>query len=153
MAKKRTAQHWHLVHELLHYGTKSTQSPRDSGSRIDTPSQNVENYGIGQLSGWVQVRRAHKSLMGRRVVLGELVTKGSAAGLPINEKLAFLGAVLDPIEAHVDGFEYFLFDCAVGEAFSGVVVDADRNWWLRVPKFTECGKLWHWPTEWLGTST
>ena len=39
--------------------------------------------------------------MGRRAVLDEVVTGVSAAGFPINEKLALLGAVLDPIEAHV----------------------------------------------------
>ena len=37
-------------------------------------------------------------------MLGEIVTKVSAYGFPINEKLAFTGAVLDPIEAHIDGF-------------------------------------------------
>ena len=40
--------------------------------------------------------------MGRRVVLGEVVTGVSSAGFPINEKLALSGAVLDPIEACVD---------------------------------------------------
>ena len=47
------------------------------------------------------------------------------------------GAVLDPIEARDDGFGYFLFDCAVCEAFRGRVVDADWSRWLRVPKFLE----------------
>ena len=86
-----------------------TPSPWDSGSQIDTPSQNVENYCIGQLSGWVQVGRAQKAVMGRRVVLGEVVTKFSASGFPINEKLSLPGAVLDPIEAHVNVFGYFCF--------------------------------------------
>ena len=76
----------------------------DSGSRIDTASQKVENYCIGQLSSWVQVGRSHNTVMGGGVVLGEIVTKVSAAGFPINEKLALPGAVLDPIEAHIDGF-------------------------------------------------
>ena len=40
-------------------------------------------------------------------MLGEIVTKVSAAGFPINEKLTFPGAVLDTIEAHIDGFGYF----------------------------------------------
>ena len=63
---------------------ESTQSPRDSGSQIDTPLQNVENYCIGQLSSWVQVARSHNTVMGRRVVLGEIVTEVSAAGFPIS---------------------------------------------------------------------
>ena len=54
----------------------------------------------------MQVGRSHHTVMGRRVVLGELVTKISAAGFPINEKLALPGAVLDPIVAHIDGFKY-----------------------------------------------
>ena len=43
-------------------------------------------------------------------MLDEVVTKVSDAGFPINEKLALPGAVLDPIEVHVDGFGCFLFD-------------------------------------------
>ena len=86
---------------------ESTQIPWDSGSRIDTLSQNVENYCIGQLSIWVQVSRSHNTVIGRRVVLGEVVTEFSAAGFPINEKLALLSAFLDPIEAHIDGFGSF----------------------------------------------
>ena len=116
---------------------ESTQSPWDLGSRIDTPSQNVGNYCIGQLSSWVQVGRSHDMVMGMRVVLGEVVTEVSSVGFPINEKLALPGAVLDPIEAHIDGFGYFLFDCAVGKAFCGIVVDAVCSQWLRVPEFLE----------------
>ena len=52
----------------------------------------------------MQVGRSHNTVMGRRVVLGEIVTKVSAAGFPINDKLAFPGVVLDPIEAHIHGF-------------------------------------------------
>ena len=55
----------------------------------------------------MQVGRAHNAVMGRRVVLGIVVTEVSAAGVPINEKLAFPGAVLDPIEAHVEDFGFF----------------------------------------------
>ena len=70
-------------------------------------------------------------------MLGEVITEVSAAGFPINEKLAFPGAVLDPIEAHIDGFGYFLLYCAVCEAFCGRVFDADWSWWLRVTEFLE----------------
>ena len=116
---------------------ESTQTLWDSGSRIDTPSQNVGNYCIGKLSSWVQVGRSHNTVIVRRVVLGEIVTEVSAAGFPINEKLALSGAVLDPIEAHIDGFGYFLLYGAVLETFHGRVVNADCSWWLRVPKFLE----------------
>ena len=60
-----------------------TPSPWDSGSWIDTPSQNVGKYCISQLSSWVQVGRSHDTVMGRRVVLGEIVTEVSAAGFEI----------------------------------------------------------------------
>ena len=143
MAKKRTSTYWHLVCELLYSRTQSTKSLWDLGSQIDTLLQNVGNYCISQLSGWLQVGKAHKAVMVRRVVLGEVVSKVSAAGFPIYEKLALPDAVLDPIEAHVDGFGSFLFDCVVREAFCGGVVDADWNRWLRVPKFCEGSAYWH----------
>ena len=120
-----------------------TQSPWDSGSRIDTPSQNVGNYCIGQLSSWVQVGRAYKAVMDKKVVLGEVVTKVIATEFPINEKLDLPGSVLDPIEAYIDGFGSFLFDCAVGKAFCGIVVGADWSRWMRVPEFMEGSAHWH----------
>ena len=101
--------YWHFVCALPYSVIELTQSPWDSGSWIDTYLQNVGSYCIGQLSSWVQVGRSHNTVMGRRVVLGEVVTEVSAAGFPINEKLALTGAVLDPIEAHIDGFGYFCF--------------------------------------------
>ena len=43
-------------------------------------------------------------------MLGEIVTEVSATEFPINEKLTFPGAVLDPIEAHINGFgSFFLY--------------------------------------------
>ena len=87
---------------------ESNQIPWDSGSGIYTPSQNVGNYCIGQLISWVQVGRSHNAVMGRRVVLGEIVTEVSAAGFPINEKLTLPGAVLYPIEAYIDGFGFLV---------------------------------------------
>ena len=135
--------YWHFVHVLPYSVIESTQSPWDLGSWIDTPSHNVGNYCIGQLSSWLQVGRLHNTVMGRRVVLGEIVTEVSAAGLPINEKLALMGAVLDPIEAHIDGFGLFLFYDAVCETFRGRVVDTDCSWWLRVNEFLEGSAYWH----------
>ena len=135
--------YWHFVRALLYSVIESTRSLWDSGSWIDTPFQNVGNYCIGQLGSWVQVGRSHNKVMGRRVVLGEVVNEVSASGFTINEKLAYPSAVLDPIEAHIDGFGSFLFDCAVGKAFRGRVVDADWSRWLRVPEFLEGSAYWH----------
>ena len=97
----------HLVHEFLYYGTQSTKSTWDLGSQIDTPLHNVGNYCIVQLSGWLQVGRAHKAVMERIVVLVEVVTEVRADGFPINEKLALLGTVLDPIEVQVNVLDIF----------------------------------------------
>ena len=127
----------HLVRGLPYSVIESTRSPWDLGSRIDTPLQNVVNYCIGQLSSCLQVGRSHNKVMGSRVVLCEVVTKVSVSGFPINEKLALPGVVMDPIEAHINGFGYFLFGCAVGEAFHGRVVNADWSRWLRVPELLE----------------
>ena len=79
----------------------------------------------------------HNAVMGRRLVLVEVVTEVSAARFPINEKLALPGSFLDPTEAHIDGFGYFLLYCAVCEAFRGRVVDTNWSWWLQVPEFLE----------------
>ena len=86
----------------------------------------------------MQVVRSHNTVMGRGVVLGEIVTEVSS----IIEKLALPGAVLDPIEAHIDGFGSFLLYSAVFETFRGRVVDADWSWWLRVPEFLEGSAYW-----------
>ena len=76
--------YWYFIRALPYSVIELTQSPWDSGSWIETTSQNVGNYCIGQLSSWVQVGRLHNTVMVRRVVLGEVVTKVSAAGFPIN---------------------------------------------------------------------
>ena len=44
---------------------------------------------------------------------------------------------MDPIEAHVDGFGYSLFDHVIGKTFNGGVVDADWSRWLRVTELCE----------------
>ena len=95
MAEKRTSQNWHLMRELLHSGTQSTQSLRDSGSQIDTPSHNVENCTDTQIPRQSKVGRDNNVMTGRQVVLGGVFTNVSSAGFSINEKLALPGAVLD----------------------------------------------------------
>ena len=75
----------------------------------------------------MQVGRANKAVMVRRAVLGEVVTEVSSDGFPINEKLAFPGAVLHPIEAHVNGFAYCFFIVPL-ENHSAV----ELSTWIRV---------------------
>ena len=79
----------------------------------------------------------HDTVMGRRVVLGEIVTEVSAVGFPINEKPSLPVAVLDSIEAHIDGFGSFLLYGAICETFRSRVVDADWSWWLWVTELLE----------------
>ena len=132
-----------LCARYLYSVIESTPSLWDSGSQIDTPLQNVGNYCIVQLRSWLQVGRSHNTVMGRGVVIGIIVTKVSVARIPMNERLTLPDAVLDPIEAHIDGFGSFLLYGAVCETFRGRVVDADWSWWFRVPKFLEGSVYWH----------
>ena len=53
------------------------------------------------------------------------------------------GAVLDPIEAHIDVFGYFWICGAVCETFRGRVFDADWSWWLWVSEFLEGSAYCH----------
>ena len=76
-------------------------------------------------------------------MLSEIVTEVSAARFLINEKLAFPGVVLDPTEAHIDGFGDFLLYGAVCETFRSRVINTDWSWWLWVPKFLEGSAYWH----------
>ena len=85
----------------------------------------------------MQVGRSHDMVMGSRAVLGKIVTEVSAAGFPINEKLTLPVAVLDPIEAYINGFGSFFLYGAICEPFRSRVVDADWSWWLWVPEFLE----------------
>ena len=45
-------------------------------------------------------------MIGRVVMLGEAVTKIGAARAPLNEELATMGAILNPIKSHVIVFGY-----------------------------------------------
>ena len=55
-------------------------------------------------------------------MLGDIVINSGAARAPVNEELTMANAVLNTIKAHVNGFEYFLFDTVIGKTcVSGVV--------------------------------
>ena len=58
---------------------------------------------------------------------------------PIDEELSLLDSILDPIEAHINGFGSFLFDGLVGKASSHCVINLDWGWWLRMAHFDESG--------------
>ena len=62
--------------------------------------------------------------MSRGVMLGEVVTKIGASRAPVNKEMATMGAILNPIKVHVNGFGSFLFDgvicktCGSGDVYT-----------------------------------
>ena len=46
-------------------------------------------------------------MMSRGVMLGELVTNIGSARAPVNKEMDMMGAILNPIKSHVNGFDYF----------------------------------------------
>jgi len=90
------------------------------GSRagFNTPSQNS-----GSLYGCLEkVCGTHSPVVAGRMVFGVIITQIFGSRAPVDEELFLAHAVLDPVEAHVDGFGPFLFDCVVGETGGGGVV-------------------------------
>ena len=53
---------------------------------------------------------------------------------PVNDELALLGLVLNPIKLHVNGLGPFLFDGVVGESNGKCVVDlhGSRRLWMHL---------------------
>ena len=72
------------------------------------------------------------------MVLGVVVPKIDVTWSVVDEELLLGFAILDPVEAHVDGFGSFLFYCFVGESDGGGVVDLNRGGWLGMSHFDEC---------------
>lgn len=70
---------------------------------FNTPSQSVR---IPETVGSVDDRdvlRSDLAVMGRRMMLGVVVCAVSAAWCPIDDELALIDAIADPVEAHVNG--------------------------------------------------
>ena len=66
-------------------------------------------------------------------MLAQVVSLVGGARAPVDAELVLLDAVLEPVEAHVDGFRTALFDCAVHDALSAFVVGLDGRdtAWIR----------------------
>ena len=77
--------------------------------------------------------------MGRGVMLGKLVTKIGAARAPVNEELATMGAILNSIKLHVNGFGSFLFDGVIGKTCGSGVVYMERGRRLGVSELEKGG--------------
>lgn len=69
------------------------------------------------------------------VVSREVVGAIRLAFAPLNLELALANMIADPIKAHVDGFQPFLFDGVSGNAASGIVIGRHGRGGLRVPHF------------------
>ena len=59
------------------------------------------------------------------MMFGVVVAKFSDARMPVYEELTLACGIAYPIKAHVDRFQSFLFDGAVGKAVGGRVVNLD----------------------------
>ena len=76
--------------------------------------------------------------MVNRMVLRIEVTKVCCSWGPEDMELFLVHAVLDPVEAHVDGFGSYLFAGAVSNSDCGGIVYLDRCGWLWMAHFVEC---------------
>ena len=72
-------------------------------------------------------------------MLGEVVTNIGAARAPVNEEMATMGTILNPIKAHVNGFGYFLFDGVIGKTCGIGVFYTERGRRLGVSELGEGG--------------
>ena len=70
-----------------------------------------------------------------RVVVGEVAT----ARLPLDDELAVLDAILEPVETHVDGLGALLFDSVVEDASGDAVVSCDDSGRLGPTHLVESG--------------
>ena len=102
----------------------------------NTPSPHARSQEVDLLV-CVDVVWALEAVVGSGVVFGVVVTKVDDPGRVVDEKLLLALAVLDPVEAHVDGFGSFLFDGFVGEPHRCSVVDLDRGGRLGMAHFVE----------------
>ena len=80
------------------------------------------------------------------MVFGEAIGMIGVTGGPVDVEVALADAVVDPAEAHVDGFGSFLFDGVVGDAVGSAVVCGDDSWGLWPAHFLQgsaqcCGFL------------
>jgi hypothetical protein len=60
-------------------------------------------------------------MMGRRMMLGEVVSLIVYSWLSVDDELTSVNPVADPVETHVHGFGSALLDRVVGDAFSAFV--------------------------------
>ena len=70
----------------------------------------------------MQVGGSNPLVVRRGVVFGEVITFVGASRGPVEMVLALADAILEPVEAHVDGFGTALLDCVREDAMGHSVV-------------------------------
>ena len=70
----------------------------------------------------VKVHWSDSTMVCSRVVLGRVVGQIVFSWFPEDVELALGGAVLEPIEAHGDGFATFLLNCSCEDSTGGNIV-------------------------------
>jgi len=79
---------------------------------------------------------------GRSKVLQTAVRKIANARLPLDDELAILDAILEPMEMHDNGFGAFLFNSSIEDAAGNTVVSCDDSGRLGPSHFTESLPEW-----------
>jgi hypothetical protein len=90
-----------------------------------------------RLSVWTYVARSDVLVVRWCVVFSEIVGQVGRSWPPIYIDLFLLYPVLDPIESHLHGFGFLLFDLFVGKTVGGGVVNLYRGGWLGVSHFAK----------------
>jgi len=84
---------------------------------------------------YVQVAGADLLVMGRSMMFGSIICQIIRARSIVDQKLARLRSILDPVEVHVNGLRSALFNGVVDESDAISFVDLDQDRALRVVKF------------------
>jgi len=73
---------------------------------------------------------AHELMVTGQMVLREVVAQVFGPWAPVNEKLALLNTVLDPVKTHIHGFGAFLLDSIGSKTCVCRVVGLNGRRWL-----------------------
>jgi len=90
----------------------------------------------------MEVQRARAPVNGRSKVLCVVVGKIANVRLPLDDELAILDAILEPIETHVNGFGAFLFNRSIEDATGNTIVSCDDSGRLGPFHFMESLPEW-----------
>jgi len=90
----------------------------------------------------MEAQSARAPVNGRSKVLRVVVGKIANARLPLDDELAILDAIMEPIETHVNGFRAFLFNSSIEDATGDTVVSCDDSDRLGPSHFMESLPEW-----------